>query len=204
MSSASASFVVPVGRYQGRTLSSLTVEERRGLKRTRTPALEQARVHLDELTAAASSRPPPGRPADEPPAPCLPLAIRAGPPRWPPPPLHEGWPRRIKNTPAWLTFIQLGVAAYLMCLIHPPLAEYPGWLLGYGLRCLGLRMAEVWKHFTFSLAAEIKTLFVDFVEWLENMIWPFAPTEPGPHPPGQRLAAVGTGLFAFSVWRRAM
>ena len=85
------------------------------------------------------------------------------------------------------------IAGFVLCLIHPPLAEIPGNICGVLLRSLGLRVKAVFQHFYGSLVAELQGLFTDFLEWVERTIWPFG-AEGIQYPRGQRLTTV---LFGF-------
>jgi hypothetical protein len=190
-------YTVPGGRFAGRTLASLSPDEQRVLLKTRIPALAEARARLQNR---AGARPPP--PADDPEL-CLPLALIQPRPRWPPAPPPE-FSNLPKHNPL-RDFMKVALSILVVLLIWPHLAAYPGFLIGWGLRALGLRLLEIFSVFCGSLKEQLADLVKDLVVWLESFLWvvPSLDVPGAPVAPGQRLASIALGfvaLRAIRVW----
>lgn len=188
-------YVVPAGQFQGRQLCSLTPAELSSLRRTRMTALAEARQRAAEMMAAprTAAQPSANIAAPAEPEPCLPLVLytRNGQPRQPiAPTTSTPWPQIGR-------FWKLVVLALVLVLVHPPLAELPGFCFGYGLRAVGQRFGLAANHFWSSFAGQLNGLATDALEWVENTMWPLPPPEGAVHPPGQRLALITAVLAAF-------
>ena len=187
--------VVPVGRFAGRTLDSLTPAEQKHLGRTRIPALAESRARLRQPTAVPL---PPAPYID--PAPCLPLVLYRR-PQVPVPAVGPPWvaPARL-DARTWRR-IRMLVAVLIVLLVYPPLAGIPGHLTGWAARWLALRLAEVWNCFISSFTAQFADLGTDLLAWLECKLWPFPSGTADPPVPGQRLTALIVGFVALRVAR---
>jgi hypothetical protein len=189
-------YVIPSGRFRGRLLGSLTPAERTSIRRTRVAELQHARLLLDQPAV------PPGPvllPPVEDPTPVVPLPLARIPrPRWPP-----------ERSPAPIApqYIQVRVLKYVICLViillvHPPLAQIPGRLVGSVLRVIALRCRDVWGHFVGSFVSEMSDIGWDFLEWIETTVLPFPKPLAAEVPvPGQRLGTVVLGLFTLRMLR---
>ena len=181
-------YIIPVGRFSGRPLGSLSPDERQQLRRTRVPQLAQARERL-----GAADQPAPV--VVEQPEVILPLVLarRQGLPltRWPPQP-----------APRWASSFKLprpvrilAILAILM-LMHPPSARLPGMLIGVVVRGLALRCREVATQFLGSITDQLGDLTGDLFEWLDSW-FSFLPVEPGKPAPGQKFVTFLFGLVAL-------
>ena len=185
-------YIIPEGRLQGRALGSLTLAEQQTLRRTRTSTLQEARDRL----AGRFTTPPP---QPEEPLPCLPLA-RIQRPRWPPDSRPAPW------RPFWNSnrMMKIFLTIFILILIHPPLAAFPGLVIGYSLRLVGLRLREAGSIFFGTITNQISDIVSDSVSWVEDYLWPFSGFQPDPKTPpapGQRVMSLIFGLAALKVLR---
>ncbi len=127
---------------------SLQADEVTLLRKTRRPELALARemagrlgqepVSVDRSRSPLAVRPGFSPPADEP-AVCLTLVPRAAQSpacRWPPQPAHMFRVQGNAQILKWTTI------AIIVCVMYPPAAKIPGFILGYFVRSLAYRLRE--------------------------------------------------------------
>ncbi len=188
-------YVIPAGRFRGRLLGSLTEAEKIALRRTRVADLHQARSLIGQPAAPPAAAPQP--PAGDPP-PVVPLTLARLP--------RQRWPPERAPAPVTAQRLRVRILKWLVCLVlllvHPPLAQIPGRLVGYVLRVLALRCRDVWGHFVDSFVTEMSGLGWDLLEWIETTLMPWPQPSAAPAAmPGQRLGTVVVGLLALRIFR---